>query len=122
MDPNIRAVIVDIDGDVPDDLNSPLIRIAAESPPLVEEKVLIKFFPLDRLGKLVSGRLEGFGVAVPERGRPVAPDLSLSGMFQGSKQGKIIQPERLFLAERKKFPAVFFFLKSFVGLFEQPSF
>ena len=87
-----------------------------------EEKVLVEFFPLDRIGKFLSGRSEGPGVAVPERGRPVAPDLSLSGMFQSSEKGKIIQPERLFLAESQKFLAVFFFSKSFVSLCKQLAF
>ena len=81
-----------------------------------------RVIPFDRLGKILFNRLEGSGVAVPKRGRPVAPDLSLSGMFQGSEKGKIFQPERLFPAEIQKSPAVFFFAKPFISSCEKLAF
>ena len=100
VDPNIRAVIVDIDGNVPDDLNSLLIRIAAKIPPLVEEKVLIKFFPFDSprqtpFRPLGWPRVGGPGAGPASRSRSL-PFGNVSGFEKGQNH-----PARKTLPRRK---------------------
>ena len=97
--PHVHAVGGDIDGQVPDDPDAFPIGVFLECLPLAEKEVL---------HPTPEGQIGGQGPAHPVEchpvpvlnGRfPVGPGFSAVGLLHSHKEGVVLQPEGIFLAE-----------------------
>jgi hypothetical protein len=88
------------DGDVAHQAHAVLVGVRLERRPLVEKEELQEpWHRLDRGGVGPGGRRQGFRLAERQRRRPFGPRTQAVGLLAGDKEGEVLQPVRVGVAE-----------------------
>ena len=92
--PDVDAVVGEVDGDVPDDLEVACTAVDFQRLPLAVEDILEKLLPEDPVGKFRAVFFERLLASVPDPGRPIAPDLPGEPLLESDEDGVIVEPRR----------------------------
>ncbi len=97
--PGIGAVVGHEDRDVPNDADSPLVRVAPQRQPLPEELKLQVSMELDLLVEFCGPPRYGVRIAGGDVCIPLVPGHTTKMIFQRHEQRKIIQPAPIRVAK-----------------------
>ena len=102
MTPGVRRVESDIDRDVPDDLNAPLVRVVLQRVPLRKEQILLKLVEPDLLREPCAAALHRRRLPQPYILRPFHKGHASQLVLDRAVERIVREPGRVLLHEHRK--------------------
>jgi len=119
ISPQVGAVMDHIDRHIPNYMDTLPVAIGLQSNPLLKEEILKKLHPLDQIMAFQCPGLDGLRHSVSKPCRPFGPDSTLLLIFEGKKEGNLIEPMGVLFAEGPISIRGPISLETFIGALEE---
>ena len=86
LPPDVNAVQADVDWQVAEQIDAPVVGVALECLPLQREHKLFECDPSDRLTFLGPGTPHGLGITVPQALGPFPPGAAIEPLLEGLEE------------------------------------